>query len=74
MIEELRKLNSALIKENENNEAELKKQLIIQKLLENSKCFFEIDIETAYSILEDLKIPKENIKALYCSLIDIKNY
>ena len=74
MIKELRKLNLALIKENENNQEELKKQLLIQKLLENDRCFFEVDIETSYSILKDLHIPDNHLKDVYCNLIDIKNY
>ena len=74
MIDKLRELNLKLINEYHSDEVKLKSQLLIQKILENNHCFFEMDIETAYSILRDLSIPDEYIKEVYKSLIDFKNY
>lgn len=74
MIDKLRELNIRLINKYQNDEAKRQNQLLIQKILENNHCFFEMDIETAYSILKDLNIPEEDIKEVYKSLIDIKNY
>ncbi len=74
MIDKLKELNLKLINDYQNDETRLKSQLLIQKMLENQHCFFEMDIETAYSILRDLTIPDEYIKEIYKSLIDIKNY
>lgn len=74
MLDKLKELNLKLINEYQSDENKLQIQLIIQKLLENKRCFFEMDIETAYSILKDLTIPEENIKEIYKSLVDIRNY
>lgn len=74
IIENLKTLNSKLIKYYENDEFNLKKQLLIQKLLKEPNCFFKMKIETAYVILKDLKIPNDSIKETYMELIDVKNY
>ena len=74
MLEKLRELNLKLIDSYQNNEEKLKKQLIIQKMLSFKNCFLQMDIETAYSVLKDLTLPKESIKEVYKELIDIKNY
>ena len=74
MLEKLRELNLKLIDSYQNNEEKLKKQLIIQKMLSFKNCFLQMDIETAYSVLRDLTLPKESIKEVYKELIDIKNY
>jgi len=73
MIEKLRKINNKLIEINRDNDAELKKQKIIQKLLKEENLFFKISIEYAYAILRDLQIPESDIKILYMELIDAKN-
>lgn len=74
MLEKLRELNLKLIDSYQNDEEKLKKQLIIQKMLSFKNCFLQMDIETAYSVLRDLTLPKESIKEVYKELIDIKNY
>ena len=74
MLEKLRELNLKLIDNYQNDEEKLKKQLIIQKMLSFKNCFLQMDIETAYSVLRDLTLPKESIKEVYKELIDIKNY
>ena len=58
-----------LIKLNKNNDEELKKQLLIKKILEEKDCFLKISIEDAYSILRDLKISEEDLKKVYIELI-----
>ena len=42
--------------------------------MEDKKCFFKLDINTAYNILRDLKIKEEDIKKVYMNLIDANNY
>lgn len=74
MIDKLKELNEKLINSNSENETDLQKQLLIQKLLKDKDCFLKMDIETAFSLLSDLKIPKEDLKRVYSELIDAKNY
>lgn len=73
MIEKLQSINDNLIELNINDAEKLKKHQLIKKILADSKCFFKIEIEYAYSILRDLGIPEENLKKVYTELIDIKN-
>lgn len=69
MIEKLKSINKKLIDLNKNNDKELKKQLLIKKILEEKDCFLKISIEDAYSILRDLKISEEDLKKVYIELI-----
>lgn len=46
----------------------------IANILSNDNCFFEMDIETAYSILKDLNVLDEDINKVYLDLIKIENY
>ncbi len=73
MFEELRKLSKSLHR-NAKTPEEKKKYALINKLLKNDKCFFEIPIETSMSILKDLEIPEENILDVYNELISKKEY
>ena len=74
MINELRKKNLELLEMHKNNNGEkLLKQKIIQKLLQNDNCFFEISIEEAFAILTDLEVKPEKIKDVYEKLIEPKN-
>ncbi len=50
------------------------KQNLIKLVFQNPNCFIEIDINIAYSILRDLKIPETELKTVYLELIDSKNY
>ncbi len=66
MINELRKKNLELIEKFKDDHSEkLLKQKIIQKLLENNNCFFEISVEEAFAILADLEVKQEKIKEVY---------
>ncbi len=69
MIEKLRDINEKLISLNKNNEKELKKQILIKKILKENDCFLKMSIENAYSILRDLKISEENLKKVYLELV-----
>ena len=69
MIEKLKSINKKLIDLNKNNDKELKKQLLIKKILEEKDCFLKVSIEDAYSILRDLKISEEDLKKVYIKLI-----
>lgn len=73
MLDKLKQINEKLIILYQNDEKNLKKQLIIKKLLEEENCFFKIDIETSYSILKDLNIPDDELRKVYQELIDIDN-
>ena len=70
MIKKLREINNKLILKYklENNNEQLLKQRVINKLLQNDNCFFEMTIETAYMILTDLGIEKNNLKNTYLEL------
>lgn len=74
MIKKLRSLNKSLINKYQNDLELLKKQLLIEKILKDDECFFRIKMETAYSILNDLDIPSNEIDSVYMELIDKKNY
>lgn len=69
MIEKLIEINEKLIKLNNDNENELRKQLLIKEILKEKDCFSKIDIEKSYSILRDLKIPEKNLRSIYMKLI-----
>ena len=70
MIEVLKAINARLIMGNINNPEELKKQELIKKLLQEKDCFLKMDMETAYQILEDLKIPQDKMRNIYLELIN----
>ena len=70
MIKKLREINNKLILKYKlaNNNEQLLKQRVINKLLQNDNCFFFFSIETAYMILTDLGIEKNNLKNTYLEL------
>lgn len=74
MIEKLKKINDKYIELNKDNEVNLKKHMLIKQILNDSRCFFKMDIENAYAILRDLGIKEENLQEIYKELIDIKNF
>lgn len=74
MIEKLKKINDKYIELNKDNEVNLKKHVLIKQILNDSRCFFKMDIENAYAILRDLGIKEENLQEIYKELIDIKNF
>ena len=55
-------------------ENDKEKYQTIYNILSNDNCFFEMDIDTAYSILKELKVADEDIKKIYLHLIKIENY
>lgn len=69
MINKLKKINEKLININQNNDTELKKQMLIKKILEEKDCFLKMDIERAYAILRDLGISEEDLRKVYIELI-----
>ena len=73
MIEKLRHINNELI-ELSNDDYNLKKQRLIEKILSDDKCFFKISIEQAYAILRDLGLAENELKSIYMELIDIKSF
>lgn len=61
MIEKLRK-QAKLLEKKDN------KYQVIEKILENDKCFLEMDIDTSYSILMDLNILPDDLDNVYLTL------
>lgn len=74
MLKELKTINERLISIYKNSPNDLKKQILIKEILQDSSCFFNIDIAIAYQILRDLKVPEDKIKEVYLELIDSQNY
>lgn len=74
MLNKLIELNNKYIELNKDNEVNLKKHMLIKQILNDSRCFFKMDIETAYAILRDLGIKEENLQEIYKELINIKNF
>lgn len=74
MLKELKTINERLISIYKNSPNDLKKQILIKEILQDSNCFFNIDIAIAYQILRDLKFPEDKIKEVYLELIDSQNY
>lgn len=68
MLDKLRKQADILVKINS------KKYTIIQNILKNDNCFFEMSIEESYAILRDLKVKEEDLKLVYMILISKENY
>ena len=71
MIEKLKNINEKYIEEYKENPHELKKYELIKKILNEKNCFLKMNIEYAYAILRDLKIPEDKIKEVYLQLISI---
>ncbi|MBR4830681.1 MAG: hypothetical protein IKZ96_02830 [Bacilli bacterium] len=69
MINDLRNICDRLISVNKNNPKELKKYTLIKEILKKDNCFLNMDIEYAYSILRDLKVPEDKLKSIYLKLI-----
>ena len=72
MLEDLKKINEYLINACKNNSKELEKYKAIKVLLNEKDLFLKIDVEYAYSILRDLKIPEKDIKKVYINLISVQ--
>ena len=68
MFEELKKRVEHLLKTAKNPE-DKQKYALINAIMMNKRCFFEIPMETSYSILKDLEVPEETIKDVYLELI-----
>lgn len=73
MLDKLRLISQNFLELNINNEVNYNKYRLINNILCNNNCFFEMDIKTAYSILRDLGIEENELKNVYMDLIDSKN-
>lgn len=73
MIEKLKEVGNKLLNSpiNEDKKERIK---IILDILEEDNCFFNMDIDTAFSILNDLNFTKEESILIYKELIDSKNF
>lgn len=73
MLDKLRNKCDELLSKNQNNKEEHRKYILIKNILNNDNCFFEIDIDTAISILNDLEFDTTTAKKIYLSLINEEN-
>lgn len=71
MLNKLRNISNDLVNNSYGYEHE--KYELINNILKNDRCFFDMDVNAAYSILSDLGIKKENLKNAYLMLIDEVN-
>lgn len=76
MLEELRQKNDQLVQfyQTQKNEEELRRHQAITTILQNEDCFFQMPIETAYSILGDLGYPDTQIDEIYKGLTNGGKY
>lgn len=74
MIEQLRMIAIRLMQEKKDSPEEVKKYQLIEEMLKNNQCFFELDIETSYAILRDLGFKEDDLEKVYSLLIDSSNY
>lgn len=76
LIEKLRKQNEKQLEmsKKSRNQKEREKQEIIGEILKQEDCFFQIPIEYAYAILEDLGYLPEEQKEIYRKLVGIEAY
>jgi len=74
MLNELRKINDIILKKDGLSEKMQKKQLLIKEILKDDNCFMNMNVNTSLNILNDLCIPKEEIKETYNKLINFSNY
>ena len=72
MIDYLKSITDKFISIYEDNPNELKKYKIIKELLNKKDIFLNIDIDYAYSILRDLKIPEQELRNVYVKLVSNK--
>lgn len=72
-VEGLREINQKILDSLENDDVLRMHYLAIEKILEDDKFYFKIEVKYVYAILEDLGIEKEEIKSVYRELISIEN-
>ena len=70
MIEKLRIVVDKLLISSNNKD----RLNIIKDILKDDKCFFKMDIDTAFNILNDLGFNKEESMNIYSEIIDSSNY
>lgn len=73
-LEELRLMNNTMIKYLKNMGMNVKRNEIIKQILNDDACFFKMNKEDAYIILQDIGISKEKIDSLYLTLVSIDEY
>ena len=71
MLNKLREINKKLILESEknNNSKENVIQTVIQELLKNDRCFFDITMEESYRILKSLGFSIDESEEIYLKLL-----
>lgn len=73
-IDDIRKLAAIKSESIINNDEDYKKINLVNNLLKDDKCFFNIPIEIAIPILLYLGVKEENVKDVYFELISYKNF
>lgn len=73
MLDKLREISRKLLKENEHNEKAKNKYQLINNILMNDQCFFEMPYQDAINILKDLGVKDSQIGDIYAKIINIEN-
>ena len=73
-IDELRLMNSIILNTLKENKKDYRNQLIIKDILEDDTCFFKMDKEEAFIILNNLEISDEYKEKIYKELISFDNF
>lgn len=73
-LKELRLMNDTMIKYLKNMGMNTKRNEIIKKILNDDACFFKMNKENAYIILQDIGISKEKIASMYLKLVSSDEY
>jgi hypothetical protein len=69
MIDNLKVVNDKLICLYQNKPDELKKQLLIKKILKEKDCFKKMDVKVSLALLKDLRVPSDKVIDVYRELI-----
>lgn len=76
MLTHLQLLNKKLIHQyaEKNDVEKLLRQYLIEKILSNPSCFFDMDIDTSLALLADLGLDREQALVEYSQLIGKRYY
>lgn len=73
-LEQIRLMNDATILYLEKMKINSERNILIKNILKDDACFFKLDKQDAYSILEDIGVEKNIIASVYLELISSKQY
>lgn len=73
-VRDLKLMNEAMIKYLESKEANNKRNIIIDNILDDETCFFKINKEKAIEILADIGVGESKLEKIYSELISKEEY